>query len=443
MVNFMKRILLVVLAFFSLFLLNAQDRTEKIRIITVEDAVILAADNNISLKRQRITLDTLERRNKTSWNSVSPSLSLSGGLTKPLDGIVTDMEAQIKYSYNVGASARLSLTPSLYTSIKDASLKYESGKTSYEEAVRLIELNVRKLFYSLLYTKESMNLQRRNMETARIRYENNRDKYNRGQLSELDLLQSQYSYESLRPNIESAEIAYQNSIASFKQTLGISQDEKIELSGSLADAIPPESFSVNQAVDELPAIKKIKASIAQQENSLLATRFTAYGPSVTASYSWGMNGNDKTEEFKKGQESHSLSLSVNIPLDGYIPWTNSSQNVTNQKATLKDLKLQLENERTTASLNLQNSIKNILQKQSQIDMLNRNVELAQKTYDMTLTAYNHGSRDLFTLQNSADSLLKAKTDRESKIYDLICAVLDLENTLGLPFGTLGNNSMDN
>lgn len=439
----MKRILLVVLAFFSLFLLNAQDRTEKIRIITVEDAVILAADNNISLKRQRITLDTLERRNKTSWNSVSPSLSLSGGLTKPLDGIVTDMEAQIKYSYNVGASARLSLTPSLYTSIKDASLKYESGKTSYEEAVRLIELNVRKLFYSLLYTKESMNLQRRNMETARIRYENNRDKYNRGQLSELDLLQSQYSYESLRPNIESAEIAYQNSIASFKQTLGISQDEKIELSGSLADAIPPESFSVNQAVDELPAIKKIKASIAQQENSLLATRFTAYGPSVTASYSWGMNGNDKTEEFKKGQESHSLSLSVNIPLDGYIPWTNSSQNVTNQKATLKDLKLQLENERTTASLNLQNSIKNILQKQSQIDMLNRNVELAQKTYDMTLTAYNHGSRDLFTLQNSADSLLKAKTDRESKIYDLICAVLDLENTLGLPFGTLGNNSMDN
>ena len=66
-------------------------------------------------------------------------MSLSGGLTKPLDGIVTDMEAQIKYSYNVGASARLSLTPSLYTSIKDAQLKYESGKTSYEDAVRQIE----------------------------------------------------------------------------------------------------------------------------------------------------------------------------------------------------------------------------------------------------------------------------------------------------------------
>ena len=437
MVKMMKRFLIISMLCAAVFPIFAQNASDKVRTITVDEAVILAADNNISLKRQRISLDTLERRNKTSWNSVSPTMSLSGGLTKPLDGIVTDMEAQIKYSYNVGASARLSLTPSLYTSIKDAQLKYESGKTSYEDAVRQIELNVRKIFYSLLYTQESMNLQRRNMETARIRYENNRDKYNRGQLSELDLLQSQYSYESLRPNIESAEIAYQNSIASFKQTLGISQDEKIELSGSLSDAVPPESFSVNQAVDELPSIKKIKASIAQQENSLLATRFTAYSPSVTASYSWGMNGNDKTEEFKKGQESHSLSLSVNIPLDGYIPWTNGAQNVKNQKAVLQDLQLQLENERTTASLNLQNSIKNILQKQSQMDLIDRNVELAQKTYDMTLTAYNHGSRDLLTLQNSADSLLKAKTDRESKKYELISAVLDLENTLGIPFGTLG------
>jgi outer membrane protein TolC len=132
-----------------------------------------------------------------------------------------------------------------------------------------------------------------------------------------------------------------------------------------------------------------------------------------------------------------LSLGLSIPLDGYLPWSNGANNIASQKANLQDLKLQLENERTTASLNLQNSIKNILQKQSQMDLIDRNVELAQKTYDMTLTAYNHGSRDLLTLQSTADALLKAKTDRESKKFELISAVLDLENTLGLPFGTLG------
>ncbi len=436
----MKRTIFAAIALFCSLSLNAQTEKDKVRTITVDEAVILAADNNISLKRQRISLETLERRNKTSWNGVSPSASLSGGLEIPLEKAdPSPMNPNpADYSYSVSVNVSLRLTPSLYTSIRDASLKYESGKTSYEEAVRQIELNVRKLFYSLLYTKESMNLQRRNMETARIRYENNRDKYNRGQLSELDLLQSQYSYESLRPNIESAEIAYQNSIASFKQTLGISQDEKIELSGSLSDAVPPESFTVNQTVDELPSIQKIKANIEQQENNLLATRFSAYGPTFSASYSYGKAGSNQTKEFDQlTTTGNKLSLGISIPLDGYLPWSNGANNIASQKANLQDLKLQLENERTTASLNLQNSIKNILQKQSQMDLIDRNVELAQKTYDMTLTAYNHGSRDLLTLQSTADALLKAKTDRESKKFELISAVLDLENTLGLPFGTLG------
>ena len=435
----MKRLMIVMIAA-ATFSLYAQPANENVRTITVEDAVVLASDNNISLKRQKITLDALEKRNKTSWNSVSPSASLSGNFGLPFDGMISEMKTSDKYTYGFGASASLSLTPSLYTSIKDAKLKYESGKTSYEDAVRQVELNVRKLFYSLLYTKESIALQKRNMEMARLRYENNRDKYNRGQLSELDLLQSQYSYESQRPSIESAEIAYQNNVASFKQALGISQNEKIELSGSISDAIPPESFSVNQNVEDLPSVKKIQASIELQKNSLLSTRFTAYAPSIGVSYSWGMNNlSDKVSDITKTtkNEVHSLSFNVRLPLDGYLPWSTGALSVSAQKGALQDLELQLENEKTTAALNLQNSIKNILQKQSQMEMLNRNVEIAQKSYDMTLTAYNHGSRDLLTLQNASDALLKAKTDRESHIYNLICAVLDLENTLGLPFGTLG------
>ncbi len=429
----MKRLIIVLASVFLIFSLSAQESPSNIRTITVEDAVILAADNNISLKRQKLNLDLLEKRNKSSWNSASPSASISGNFSKPLG------ENADGYNYSLSASVNLALTPSLYTSIQDAKLKYESGKTSYEDAVRQVELNVRKLFYSLLFTQESINLQKRNMETARLRYENNRDKYNRGQLSELDLLQSQYSYESQRPSIESAEIAYQNNLASFKQTLGIAQNKKIELSGSINDALPPESFTITQTVDELPSIKKIKTNIEIQKNSLLATRFSAYGPTISAGYTYGKSGNNRTEGFDGMQTQNSLSLGIRIPLDGYLPWSNGSLSIENQKSNLRDLELQLENERTTAELTLQNSIKNILQKQSQMEMLNRNVEIAQKSYDMTLAAYNHGSRDLLTLQNASDALLRAKTDRESHIYNLISAVLDLENTLGIPFGSLGND----
>ncbi len=419
------------------FMSFAQDSSEIVRKISIDDAVVLAAENNISLKRQKITLDTLERRNKTSWNGISPSVSLSGRWSKSLDGIVTDYDAPDGYNYSVGADVNLSLTPSLYTSIVDAKIKYEAGKVAYEEAERQVELSVRKLFYSLLYSQESINLQKRNMETARLRYENNRDKYNRGQLSELDLLQSQYSYESQRPAIESAEISYQNSLASFKQTLGIPQNEKIELEGALEANLPTAELKIGKTVDDLFSIKKLKAGIVQQKNSLLSTRFSAYAPSITASYAYSLAGSNETKDLKSHKETQTITLGVRIPLDGMLPWSTGALSVANQKSNLKDLELQLENERTTLELNLQNSIKNIELKQNQMQLLNRNVEIAQKTYDMTLAAYNHGSRDLLTLQNASDALMKAKLDRQSHIYNLICAIFDLENTLGLPFGTLG------
>ena len=208
--------------------------------------------------------------------------------------------------------------------------------------------------------------------------------------------------------------------------------------GSLSDVVPPESFTVNKAVEEIPSVKKIEASIAQQKNSLLATRFSAYGPSISAGYSWGLNGNDKTDDLKKAQESHSLSFGVRIPLDGFLPWSNGAQSVENQKATLKDLELQLENEKTTAALSIQNSMKSIVQMQDQLEMFDQNIVIAQKAYDMALTSYNHGSSDLLTLQNASDSLLKARLDRESHINKLIGAVLDFEYTLGIPFGSLAD-----
>ena len=433
----MKRILVTLTAIFFAFQLSAQQNEAKVRKITVDEAVLLATDNNISIKIQKSKLNTLKRKNTFSWGSVGPSASLSGGMQIPLQKQTASLP---DYSYNAEVRLGLTLTPALYTSIKEAKLRYENGKTSYEDAVREVEVSVRKLFYNLLYTQEKINLSRRNMETARIRYENNRDKYNRGQLSELALLQSQYNYESQRPTIESDEIAYQNNFASFKQALGIPQDEEIQLEGSLSAAVPKGEISVSQTVEELPSIKKSKASLELQKNTLLAQRFTAYGPSIGASYSYGKSGSSQTKSFDELITSgNSISLSVSLPLDGLIPWSTRASNIAELKAGIKELELQLENEKTSASLNLQNSIKNIQQKQNQLELLERNVDLAQRTYDMTLTSYNHGSSDLLTLQSSSDSLLKAKTDREYGLYNLISAVLDLENTLGLPFGTLGRN----
>lgn len=411
----------------------AQNEAVAKRKLTVEDAVMLAADNNISLQRQKISLDLLKKRNSYSWNSVSPTLRLSGSYSIPLDNTDGWM---ISGSVNTGALLSVTLSPSLFTSIKAAKMNYEQGIVSYETAVRTVELNVRKAFYSILYSKEYLNLLNRNMETAKQRYNLNKDKYNRGQLSELDLLSSQYSYESQIPAFESAQISYENTIASFKQTLGLAQNVQIEFDGNLEDYDTIDNLTIDTAIDEIPSVKSIKAQIESAKNQLLATRFSAWGPTVSLSYGSLNFTKNKMMDWTTNY-GQNLGVSVSIPLDGYLPWSNGALSIASQKSTLKDLNLQLENQKTTAEISIQNSAKSIMQAQAQLELRQKNVELAQKTYDMTLNAYNHGSRDLLTLQNASDSLMSAKINLMQQKMNLISAVLDLENTLGIPFGTLG------
>lgn len=398
--------------------------------LTVDDAVMLAADNNLSLQRQKISLDLLEEKNKYSWNSISPSVNASGSYSLPFEN--TD-------NWTLGGSLSVSvgLRPSLFTSIKTAKLNYEQGIVTYEEAVRAVELNVRKAFYNLLYSKEYLNLLQRNIETAKQRYDLNQDKYNRGQLSELDLLSSQYSYESLLPTYESTQNSYENSIALFKQTLGLSQKIEITLDGNLDDFKGFENLTVDTAIEQIPSVKSLESQIELAETGLLATRFSAWGPSITLSYSYGKTNILAGDERTWNTTGNSLGVGVSIPLDGFLPWSSGALSIESQKATLEDLKLQLENQKTTSELTIQNSVKTILQSQTQLELLEKNVDLAQKKYDVTLRAYNLGSKDILTLQDAADSLMDAKLKLMQQKYSMISDVLDLENTLGIPFGTLG------
>lgn len=432
----LKKLLVLSVFTFLSFAIYSQELTA--RQLTVEDAVILATDNNVTLKRQKLNLELLEKKKNTSWNSASPSLSGTGSYSHSFKEATITNPATDSLSGTVSVS--MALTPALFSSIKTASLNYENGKSSYEEAVRSIELSVRKLYYSLIFAKENIALQERNIETAKQRYELNLDKYNKGQLSELDMLSSRYSYESAKPNLESSIITYENNIATFKQTLGIKQTEEIILTGSLEDFSDVGEISVDAVIEEIPSVKTIKRNIEIAKANLMATRFSAWGPTVSLGYNYGYSSAKANDEWSDlSNSTNALSVNVKIPLDGYLPWSTGAVNIASMKANVEDLELQLENEKTTVELNIQNSVKKIKQAQSQLSSLEKNVELAQKTYDMTLSAYNHGSKDLLTLQSSADSLLSAKTNLQSQSYTLISAILDLENTLGVPFGTLGES----
>ncbi len=397
--------------------------------LSIEEAVLLAKENNVSVKTSENTLKNLRTRNRFSWNSISPTANISGTYAD-------DLENEVQ-SYGISGSVNLGLTANLFSSIQSAKLNYEKGQLTYDEAVRAVELSVRKAYYQILYEQENLALKKQSLETSRTQYISNQEKFKNGKISELDAFTSRVNYESKKPDVESAEITLQNDLASFKQMLGIQQDVNIVLTGSLDDilSIKPVTFeSLPKPDAPAPEVQSAEYDVQIAKSSLLDSRFSAYAPTVSGSYTYGKS---KTSEADDWSTTNRLSVGVTIPLDGYLPWSSRAVSVAANKYSLDSAQQRLEDARTTVAVKTENYLRKINQAVLQLSSLQSNVELAEQTYRMTLTAYNYGKTDLTSLQNANDAVLNAGVSLKSQANTLISSILDLENLLGIPFGTLG------
>lgn len=418
----------IFILFFSIAAFAFAD--ENIIELSLEDAVKSALENNVSIKQSEISLDAKKRESDYSWNSISPSISGTGRYSKNIPGTSDD-----KASLSAGISLSATLSPSVYTSAKNAGLSYSQQQLSYQNDLRSVELNVRKNYYSLLYKIEEISLKEKSLETSKNQYESNLAKYKRGTLSRLDVLSAQVSYQNDQLELKSLNAEMENSIASFKQLVGLPQDAKISLSGSFENILNLKNISIEGMELNSFSIESLQKQIDSAKNSLLASRFTAYGPSLSASYSYNYSSMDGGSNW---DDNGTLSLQASIPLDGFLPWSNSSLNVQSKKDSVKSLELELEDAKISLEVNISTLMNKINQCLENIALRKSSIELAQTTYEMTLESYSHGTKDLLSLQTASDNLLSAKVNLISEAYNLICAVLDLENTAGIPFGTLEN-----
>ena len=217
-------------------------------------------------------------------------------------------------------------------------------------------------------------------------------------------------------------------------------DDKIELKGSLDELINLNSIELDVTKLQSPAVQQLEYKVQSAKNAVLDKRFSAFSPSISATFKWADSswyaGYDGTAP--DPSKSASLSLSASIPLDGVLPWSSRNDAIDSAKDTVKELELQLDNEKKNFKRTVDSSLRSIKQSQEAIKYKQANVKLAQRTYDMTSEAYNRGTKDLLTLQNANTSLLNAEVSLKSEVLTLIKTILNLENTAGIPFGTLGD-----
>lgn len=424
----LKQILFLFILFsvFSWNVFSAENgELSKEKILTLEECISLAKENNLSIKVQKNTLNDLKRKNETSWNSVSPSIK---GDAMFQDDFINKTE-----SFAISGSLGLTLSTNLYSSIKGAKLNYENGLLTYNQAVKQIEMSVWKTFYDLIYKTEYFSFQSQNLLTAKKNYEQNLEKFKNGKISELDVMSSRVSYEQKKPVLEEARIDLTNNLELFKNIIGVDFDDEIKLDGSLDFLLELKDIKLPPKENPSPDVQAAKFAVEIAENNLLAQRFSSYSPVITGTYKYGQTLNIDNSLWN---ETSSLSVGVSIPLDSYLPWSSSAVSINSKKESLESAKLNLEDAENSIRVNTENALRKINQIISMLEVSKETVALAKKTYEMTETAYNYGKTDFLTLQNASDNVLNAEVSLKNQAKTLMETLLDTEYLLGLEFGTI-------
>ena len=424
----LKQILFLFILFlvFSWNVFSAENgELSKEKILTLEECISLAKENNLSIKVQKNTLNDLKRKNETSWNSVSPSIK---GEAAFQDDFINKTE-----SFSISGSLGLTLSTNLYSTIKGAKLNYENGLLTYNQAIKQIEMSVWKTFYDLIYKTEYFSFQSQNLLTAKKNYEQNLEKFKNGKISELDVMSSRVSYEQKKPVLEEARIDLTNNLELFKNIIGVDFDDEIKLDGSLDFLLELKDIKLPPKENPSPDVQAAKFAVEIAENNLLAQRFSSYSPVITGTYKYGQTLNIDNSLWN---ETSSLSVGVSIPLDSYLPWSSSAVSINSKKESLESAKLNLEDAEKSIRVNTENALRKINQIISMLEVSKETVALAKKTYEMTETAYNYGKTDFLTLQNASDNVLNAEVSLKNQAKTLMETLLDTEYLLGLEFGTI-------
>lgn len=450
--------ILVSLALFSVSVVYAQSESavtensgktaeEPVVRLTIEQAVDYARENSKTLQSSAIDLEIKKRASSYSWNQFMPSVQVTGTMSRKNE--VTPMSISIPgypmppqpdpteadhWTAVGGVSVSWNFSAAMIESIRLAKRDYEAGLISWDQTLRQTELQIEKLFYGLLLQEQSLKIQQDSLENARLRMEQARINYLNGLIPELSYIQAQVSYQNMKPSVMKQEQLLKQQLDMFGFLIGLPAGTKIELEGAIE---PPRIDLVAQdlvdiSMENNPDILLLNKNLEILKLTYSMQNLQTYIPSLSLSWGFQPVVSDIQENWIDNYtDGGSFSATLVWNLTNMLPFSANQQKAKDTKDNIRKMELSLETLKENTALNIRTQIDNLNQAWANIEAASGNITLAQKSYDMNVTSYQNGTRELLDVKDAESQLNQAKLGLINSKYEYLTGLLDLEYSLNI------------
>jgi outer membrane protein TolC len=212
------------------FCLSNYAVSKEIKVITVQDAVSIALENNHDYKIAELKLKQADEKVKAVWGELFPVLESEAAITKQYaekgfmslsDGQVDIKLVQLRFGINPGI---------FYNSLQLSRKSYIASREEVKRIKAETELAVIKNYFSLILAEEMITLRKESIDLLKLNLNDVQNMYSTGSIPKFDLLQAKVQLNSQQPLLLESENHYRTALDYFNYTLGSTETYKADLS---------------------------------------------------------------------------------------------------------------------------------------------------------------------------------------------------------------------
>jgi outer membrane protein len=391
--------------------------------LSLDDSIALALQNNPSIKMAAADKDKADWGIKENEGAKLPSLSVANSDNR------SSATAGVPLSDNFSTSLRLNVP--LYTGgrteglIDQAKSNANIATIGVTKAKEQVTLDTTTAYFSVLQNSKLVAVGQETVDNLSEHLKNVQAQFQVGTVAKSDVLQTEVELANAQQNLTKAQNAYDVSVATFNNIIGMPLDSKNTMKDDLAYVKYDMSLddSIKMADEKRPEILQSQETINAAKAGIKVAD-SGNLPTVTASGAKGWSGSD----FPGDDSNWSVGISAN--------WNIFDSGITNAqikqaKANMDKVSESDQQIRTGIELEVRQAYSSMKEAEARIDTSKVAVDKATEDLKASQAKYYAGAGTNLDVIDAQVALTQAETNSTQALYDYNVDKANLQKATGL------------
>ena len=316
----------------------------------------------------------------------------------------------------------------VFTGVGTARTYQEAARETYRNALAETMYNVRQMYYTALFARETWELLQRSLENAEENLRNVRVMMNEGLVAEYDAIRAEVATENIRPQVLEAEQQYKDATNALKLVIGLDVNREVTPTGEFTyqtESLPGLAELQDKAVIANYSLRALELQMRVNQELIDINR-SEYLPTVSLFGNYTYQGQaDDFNFITVSSASAGLNLSLSI-------FKGFQSDARVQQARIDYLRIQEQYRSALQALRLQieTVAGRVENARRRIEAQGRTVDQAQRGYEIAQIRYNAGTGTQLEINDAELALRQARLNRVQAIFDYLVSRSQLGQFLG-------------